>query len=141
MLRGYLPAESFDEAINSPNKATQIGLVQSGLINTGKPEGIVDQFEDILLLESVKEMCILQAKSERIKKTVFPYFYQYFTRLFLWVFLIVLPCTLVGSMGWHGIPLSIAISFVFFILEKPVLSPRIYLINDPQELHLIVFVE
>ncbi|MCO4764550.1 MAG: hypothetical protein KC502_23775, partial [Myxococcales bacterium] len=49
---------------------------------------------------------------------VFPYFYTYFTRLFLHLFLFVLPLALASRMDWHVVPLSTAVSFVYMILDK-----------------------
>lgn len=60
----------------------------------------------------------LQGKAERIKKTVFPYYYEYFTRLFLWVFILFLPLGLAPLMGSFSILLSVSTSFVFYILER-----------------------
>ena len=60
----------------------------------------------------------LQGKAERIKKTIFPYYYEYFTRVFLWVFILFLPLSLVPITGIGGLMLSILTSFIFYILEK-----------------------
>lgn len=70
------------------------------------------------LHELLVEFYALQGKAERIKNTVFPFYYNYFTKVFLWLFLIILPLALVDTMSWEFIPLSVAISFVFHILDK-----------------------
>ncbi|MGB0165293.1 MAG: bestrophin family protein [Luteibaculum sp.] len=66
----------------------------------------------------ISRMYDWQGKCERIKNTVFPFYYNYYTQLFLWVFTLCLPFALVPLMGWIALPISVAISFVFSILEK-----------------------
>ena len=65
------------------------------------------------LANIIKDLFDYQGAAERIKKTIFPYYYNYFTRVFLWVFILLLPITIVDEMGWGTIPMSVAISFVF----------------------------
>src|SRR5690606_2903568 len=72
----------------------------------------------IKLLEMVEEFYNLQGMAERIKGTVFPYYYSFFTRLFLWVFVILLPFSLVAQLHWLCIPVTAMVSFIFVILEK-----------------------
>lgn len=79
---------------------------------------MLDNFRHVELAELLKELYDLQGKAERIKGTVFPYYYNYFTTVFLWLFIISLPFALAPIMEWGSIIMSIAISFVFSILEK-----------------------
>ena len=103
---------------NKVNAATSILTEQGMSITTLKKEGKIDAFEHQLLMKNIELMFDYQGMSERIKKTVFPYFYKYFTRTFLWLFLLILPASLVHEMSWHAIPLSVAISFVYMILDR-----------------------
>jgi putative membrane protein len=110
-----------DEAItykDKVNKATQINHKQIGEITALKREGQLDIFEHQMLADCVRQMFELQGKAERIKKTTFPFFYTYFTRMFLWVFILLLPLGLVPVMGWESLPITIVTSFIFFILER-----------------------
>ncbi|MEM7299156.1 MAG: bestrophin family ion channel [Bacteroidota bacterium] len=79
---------------------------------------MIENFRHMELANMIKEFYDLQGKAERIKGTIFPYYYNYFTNVFLWLFVICLPFSLVDNMGWGTIPMTIAISFVFTILEK-----------------------
>jgi putative membrane protein len=114
----YLENEDIDNLTGATNKATQINQQQIKVLTEFKRANKIDPFEHQMLADCIREMYELQGKAERIKKTIFPFFYQYFTRLFLWVFILFLPFALVPLMGWHSLPLSIMTSFVFYILER-----------------------
>ena len=103
---------------NKTNKATQINHKQLEVLADLKKEGKIDQFEHQMMSDCIRQMYELQGKAERIKKTTFPFFYTYFTRMFLWVFILILPFGLVPVMGWESLPISIVTSFIFFILER-----------------------
>jgi putative membrane protein len=117
-VEAFLSADERSALADQRNRATQIAAAQTLDLQRLKREGVIDGFEHKKLIELMHVMHDLQAKAERIKTTVFPAFYSYFTRLFLLLFVIVLPAGLVANMEWHAIPLCVAISFVFMILEK-----------------------
>lgn len=104
--------------MNKTNKATQINHKQLEVFAELKREGKIDMFEHQMLSDCIRQMYELQGKAERIKKTTFPFFYTYFTRMFLWVFILLLPFGLVPAMGWESLPITVVTSFIFFILER-----------------------
>ena len=117
-IQSYLGEEEFEKIGGFKNVPAQLLNLQSKHLQQLYREGHIEDFSRIELNGVLKELYNLQGKAERIKNTVFPYYYNYFTRLFLWVFLLILPFALVENMGWELIPLSLAISFVFHILDK-----------------------
>ncbi|HAW18664.1 MAG TPA: hydrogenase [Flavobacteriales bacterium] len=100
------------------NVPAQIVNMQSKKLQFIYRKGYINDFSRIELNSQLREFYELQGKAERIKNTVFPYYYNYFTRLFLQLFLLILPFSLLEQMYWEVIPLSAAISFVFHILDK-----------------------
>jgi len=71
----------------------------------------------------------LQGKAERIKKTPFPVYYDFFIKTFLFIFLSMLPLSLLGilnevsmsisnNVNWMVIPITVIVTFMFFIIEK-----------------------
>lgn len=54
---------------------------------------------------------------ERIKNTVFPRQYSYYTTIFVWLFVTALPFGLVRDLGFFTILASLLIGFIFFVLE------------------------
>jgi len=117
-LEKYLPEKEIEEIRKYHNKPTQLLHKQSIKLQEGFDKKIIEDFRHMELANVMKELIRLQGMTERIKGTIFPYYYNYFTIVFLWLFIICLPLALVSEMGWGAIPMSIAISFVFTILEK-----------------------
>ena len=70
---------------------------------------------------------------ERIKNTPFPKQYTWFLNYALWVFLLMLPFSLESHLGLLFVPFSIAIGYVFIMLEyvgRHIESPFENTVND-----------
>jgi len=117
-LLKYLPEQELEELKKYHNKPCQLLHTQSMELQKIYESRIIEDFRHMELAKLIKEFYDLQGKAERIKGTVFPYYYNYFTTIFLWLFIIFLPFAMVPIMDWGAIFVSIAISFVFTILEK-----------------------
>lgn len=117
-LEKHLGKEEMDQLMTLSNKPSQLIRMQSEQLQAAYEEGIIEDFRHMEMARIQEEFYNLQGKCERIKNTVFPYYYNFFTRLFLWIFIVCLPFGLVEECGWWTIPLSIAISFIFYILDK-----------------------
>lgn len=100
------------------NKPVQILHRQGQMITENLREGRITEFQHSMLMGDIETMYNEQGKAERIKNTVFPFYYNYFTRLFLWVFILLLPCALVDGMNLMLIPIATMVAFVFYILDK-----------------------
>ncbi len=114
----YLSKEERKRIRKVHNPATHIINFQAADLKNAYECGIIEDFRHMELGNMLKTFYDEQGKSERIKNTIFPFYYNYFTRVFLWIFIICLPMTLVPDMGWGTVPMAVAISFVFTILEK-----------------------
>ena len=87
------------------NTNLNVGFINAGNLNN-KSTWLFEFYDD-------------QGKAERIKNTIFPHYYNYFTLFFLWLFTLSLPFALASIMdNWILIPISMAISFAFYILNK-----------------------
>lgn len=117
-VKPYLSTNEYEEMLGMENKPTFINHMQGQDLNRCRDLNLIDDFRHMEMVQLLKAFYDHQGKSERIKKTVFPYYYTYFTGMFLWLFIILLPFALVGPMMRSAIPLSIAISFSFYILDK-----------------------
>jgi len=117
-IKQYLSEEEFGYTKEWTNPSTQLLGIQAEEIADLKRGKHISDIEQKQVMESLKTMMDLQGMAERIKGTVFPYYYVYFTQVFLWVFIVLLPCILVESMGVAAVPMAMAISFVFYILDK-----------------------
>jgi len=118
MMKEWLSEEEYEILMKKSNKPAQLIHNQNQAIAYAFESGMIDNFRHIELAEQVKTLYDLQGMCERIKNTVFPYYYHYFTGLFLWLFALCLPFALVPIMDFMAVPMSIAISFTFYILYK-----------------------
>ena len=114
----HLSDEEFRGMMSAPNKATYLNHCQGRDLQYAFGMGYIEDFRHMSLMNEVKEIYDHQGKSERINKTVFPFYYTYFTEVFLWLFIILLPFSLADQLKYLSVPISVAISFVFYILDK-----------------------
>ena len=103
---------------SSVNKPTQIVQKQAERLKDAYDQGIIDDFRHMQLDETLTEFYNLQGKCERIKNTPLPRQYAFFTKLFTWIFMVLMPFGFVGELGWMTIPLTILISWIFYTLES-----------------------
>lgn len=85
--------------------------------------GTLGGFDSFQMEGQLLALANYQGGCERIKNTPLLRQYHFFTKLFLLVFMLVLPFSLVGDfvkmeIGFLVIPLSVLISFVFATMAK-----------------------
>ena len=117
--------EIFEKIKHKGNIANYILKVQFDVITKMKKEKLIDEYEHSDLTKLLGEFYNLQGGCERIKST--PLFRQYslFSRIFVKLFIFLLPFALLSEMnkfGDHGIwlvtPFSALISWVFMTMEQ-----------------------
>ncbi len=86
--------------------------------------GLIDDFRHMKLMHSLEEFYNLQGKCERIKNTPLPRQYSYFSSVFVWIFILLMPFGLVGEfhdMGhnfiWLTVPFYMIVAWVFLTME------------------------
>jgi putative membrane protein len=118
-LSGYLDENDLAAIEGKQNIPAQLLVIQGNAMQYAFTQGWIEEFRFNALVGTLKKFYDDQGKAERIKNTIFPYYYNYFTSFFLWLFTMALPFALAGIMqNWIMIPVSILISFAFFILNK-----------------------
>ncbi len=108
------------------NSATQILRIQGDHLRRiiEQPNRFTEEFRLISMMDLLTEMYTLQGKCERIKNTPFPRQYAYFSSVFVWIFVALLPFGIAGELAsrgdkmvWLTVPLSIIISWIFYTME------------------------
>lgn len=122
-LLQFLPKEELEQVIHSSNPPTMMIKIISGKIRDGMRNEWLGAFDNISMEPNLVAMSSWQASCERIKHTPIPKQYEYFTRLFLWIFLTMLPFGLLNIISNTFsieliLPLSLSIGFVFAIVSK-----------------------
>ncbi len=78
-----------------------------------------DVWQAICIEEAISRLTDYQGACERIRNTVFPAHYSYFTMVFLWVFLFLLGLSLPvhADVGYFAVPAVFVIGWIFFLIE------------------------
>ena len=124
-VRPFIPSEEELEKLKaSANPATQLIRIQGGHLKELLDKGMIEDFRHMELMGTLTELYNLQGACERIKNTPFPRQYAYFSTLFTWIFILLLPFGLIGEfkdMGhhlmWLMIPFYVLISWIFYTME------------------------
>lgn len=114
------------EALKGKNNVAS-GILKSQILDLTKlkREGKLDEYEHSDLVKHINELFNLQGGCERIKNT--PLFRQYsiFSRVFVILFIFLIPFGLLKELNalaswgvWLTIPFSLLISWVFFTMEQ-----------------------
>lgn len=128
----YVSAKEYKDLEQRVNPATHLVKNQALDITTLKKEGAIDGFQEDQLQSILEEFYNLQGMCERIKNTPFPRQYGYFSKVFTWIFVLLLPFGLLDVFEdnalaltnelkeWYSflmIPFSVLISWIFVTME------------------------
>ncbi|TPG67152.1 bestrophin family protein [Hymenobacter nivis] len=89
--------------------------------------GLLTEFRQVAMMQTVQDLFNFQGGCERIKNTPFPRQYAYFSSVFVWLFALLLPLGLVEEFDsrlalgqyhvWLMVPFSVLVSWVFNTIE------------------------
>ncbi|WP_430909576.1 bestrophin family protein [Maribacter sp. 2-571] len=128
----FVSMREFSDLKKRVNPATHLVKNQGRSITELKNKNILDGFQEDQLQSVLEEMYNLQGKCERIKNTPFPRQYGFFSKVFTWIFVLLLPFGLldvfeasaakgpVDMIQWYiflMIPFSVLISWIFTTME------------------------
>ena len=122
-LQPFLSPEEYRAMLIAQNKPNYLQLLAGKSIYTAMANGTLGGFDSFQMEGQLLALANYQGSCERIKNTPLLRQYDYFNRLFLYVFILLLPFSLIGDftklgMGILTIPVSVIISFVFAIISK-----------------------
>ena len=112
-------SEKDQEAIQGDsNQANAILNLQSRDLNTLYKQGKIDGFQFMELNKMLVNFCDGMGKSERIFSTVFPTTYNYYTRVFIWIFIICATLVTASNIGPWSILAGTLIGYVFLTIHQ-----------------------
>ncbi len=122
-LKPFLSEKEFSEIQKTQNKPNVIHLISGRKIYDAMANGTLAGFDSFQMEGQLLALANYQGGCERIKNTPLLRQYDFFTRVFLYTFILLLPFSLIGdftkmNMDYLMIPVSIIISFVFAIIGK-----------------------
>ncbi len=123
-LSRFMSKAEVEALIKHPNPATILLRQQSAQLANLRALGHLSDFHHIDLTRMLTEFYNQQGASERIKSFPFPRQYAFFSFVFVWLFIFVLPYGLLTEMakisGWHiwlTVPFFTIIAWVFNTME------------------------
>jgi putative membrane protein len=119
-LAAYLAKEEWERVRTAQNVPNLLLHIQTARIKDGVREEMIGQFDPIVIEPNLAAFNNWQAACERIRDTPLLRPYDYFTRVFVWLFLTMLPPSLMNAFGGKSVAVvvSIAIGFVYAITHK-----------------------
>lgn len=122
----YLSEAEVAQVELQSNKHNAILSLQTGDVELLYQKGWIDGFKFVQINALLVEYCNDMGKSERIKNTVFPTTYNYFTRLFIWVFSVLITIVVSEETGIWSVLLGFIVGFIFHtthIIGMSLLNP------------------
>lgn len=122
-LAHWLPADELAALPQQPNPVTFLMRRQGERIYDGMATGVLQGFDSFQMEGQLAVLANQQALCERLKSIPVPRQYDYFTRLFVRIFVLVQPFFLIKTLAgdgvaWLVIPLSGLLAFLFTTIER-----------------------
>jgi putative membrane protein len=123
-LKLFLPESEYERLINHSNTATQIINEQSRDLRKLREIGLIDDFRHMEMENVLKSFYTLQGKNERIKKFPLPRQYANMSRVFVQIFVFLLPFTMIpelmklGNWGFAlSVPITALLGWIYVMME------------------------
>ena len=106
------------ELRRSKNIPLSIQQSMGRLLRESRDRGWIDQLEWQAMDRNLDDLADAQGGTERIKNTPMPKQYDYFPRLFVQIYCLLLPVGMVENLGWFTPLGSTLVGFMFLALDK-----------------------
>jgi putative membrane protein len=123
-LNKFLPKDEYDRLVNNVNTATQIINEQNRDLTKLREMGLIEDFRHMEMSNVLSLFYDYQGKAERIKKFPLPRQYANLSRIFIGIFIFLLPFSLIPTMMslgdygiWLSIPIAVLIGWVYVMME------------------------
>lgn len=114
----FLPAEQIEELRKEKNVPLALHYAMGQRIGERCQAKWFDTLTWSQMDDTLNDLADAQGGCERIKSTPFPKQYDYFPRLFVHMFCLLLPLALVPTLGWRTPFGSTLVGFIFLALDK-----------------------
>jgi putative membrane protein len=121
-VQPYLSNEEYQILLKQENKPGYLMLQHGKSIYEAMANGTLQGFDSFQLENAMAQLTAQEGMAKRLKTTPVPRQYDYFTRLFVYLLILLLPFGLLSILPdgqtWLAIPFAVLLSFVFAILER-----------------------
>jgi putative membrane protein len=123
VLQTFLVDADWQAIQTKQNKPVALLSMQGHRIYDAMRSGTLQGFDSFQLEGCMAQFSAYQAQCERIKNTPIPRQYTFFTRLFVWFFIVVIPFSFIqtfasAGMPWLIIPINVLLAFCYGIVER-----------------------
>lgn len=118
VLEKYLDKEDIEYACAVDNVPSALMDLMGRDLKLALEEGWINRFQQVEIDRTLSRLCDAMGKCERIKNTVFPATYSLYIHLALLLFIALLPFGVIEYFGLFEVPLVVAISASFLLIEK-----------------------
>lgn len=123
IIKEFISENEFSDIQNRENKPNMLLTIQGKRIKDGIIKEYLGAFDNISIEPNLTSFNNWQGACERIKNTPLPMNYQYFTKVFLYVFIFILPLCLLNDFEKLNVlflivPVCFIISFVFAVMNR-----------------------
>ena len=118
VLEKYLNKDELQYAQSVDNVPSALMDLAGRDLKMPMEEGWITRFQQVEMDRTLSRLCESMGKCERIKNTVFPRTYSLYIHLALLLFIALLPFGVIEYFGLFEVPLVVAISACFLLIEK-----------------------
>jgi ion channel-forming bestrophin family protein len=118
VVAGIVPGEDPLELAREKNLALALQRKMSALLVAARRRGWLDEWQWQAIDQSMASLMDSQGGAERIKFTPLPRQFDFFPRLFVQIYCLLLPVGMVFDLGWYTPLGSTLVGFMFLALEK-----------------------
>ena len=123
-LKLFLPEAEHNRLIAHVNTATQIINEQSRDLAKLREQHVIDDFRHVEMEQILRSFYGFQGKNERIKKFPLPRQYAHMSQIFVGIFVLLLPFSMIPELSklgdwaiWISIPISVIVAWVYVMME------------------------
>ncbi len=113
----YLQTGDAEKIAGKSNIHNAILALQSEELEALYKSNAMDGYKFLELNKTLTTFCDDMGKSERIRNTVFPTTYNYYSRFFIWIFIFSATMTLADTVGLWGVAFGTLVGYVFFTIQ------------------------
>ena len=117
-IEKFLSRSDMQHIRNFSNSPMAILEIHGQELQKALRSGIINEYQQVAIDTTLSRLSDAMGKCERIKHTIFPSTYSLYIHFSLLFFFLLLPFAVVDFFGYMSIPVVMAISAVFFLIEK-----------------------
>jgi putative membrane protein len=117
-LERYLDREEWEQVSRFDNVPSALLDLAGRDLQLALEEGWINRFQQVEIDKTLSRLTDAMGKCERIKNTVFPVTYSLYIHMALILFIVLLPFGVIEYFGSFEVPLVVAVSSCFLLIEK-----------------------